>query len=171
MIPLLESTHTHTHTRKKCLHFRVSLLKWTRLTDNLNAASSLFVLSQCLPCSPTWLFCSTWMTSSKGPISLTEEKRRMEPNDTVNKWLYCETCLHTAWCCILSFHFHGQHILILEFYRIACVFLFHPHQDICMFLSMRSMTTIPRNQKLNRKISREERYMSGGGGGGGGGGI
>ena len=165
MIPLEESTDTL--EKKKMLTFLVSLLKRTSLIDNLNVASSLVVLSQRLPCSPTWRFCTTWMTSSKGPISLTEEKRRMEPNDTVNKWLYCETCLHTAWCCILSFQFDGQHILILEFYRIACVFLFHPHQDIGMFLSMRSMTSIPRNQKLKRKISREERYCRGGGGGGG----
>ena len=34
----------------------------------LNDVSSLFVLSQCVACSPKRWFCTTWMTSCKGPF-------------------------------------------------------------------------------------------------------
>ena len=35
----------------------------------------MFILSRCVLCSPVWRFCTTWMTSYKGPIPVTWLKK------------------------------------------------------------------------------------------------
>ena len=41
----------------------------TKKITILDDVSSLFVLSQCVSCSPARCFCTTWPTSCKGPIT------------------------------------------------------------------------------------------------------
>ena len=79
----------------------------TKKLTVLNDVRLLFVLSQCVPCSTAWRFCTTWMTSCKETTGVPYVTR------------ICNGCMSFGCGVVCIIHPHPN-IVILYFYSSTC---------------------------------------------------